>query len=97
MYRIESTIIERLKEQDLGIDDLLRGHAKTEDKTITISDTVTYRDDPYEIVTFENTDEAVVVQMKELGFDEKTIKAIQENAIKHNESIKILRFLEEKE
>lgn len=93
MYRIKSTIAEKLKEQGLNATNLLQAHAKTEDKMITVSDTVIYYDDPYEIVTIENTDEAVA-QMKEFGFDEKSIKAIRENATKHSEDIKILRFLE---
>lgn len=98
MYRIENTIVERLKEQDLNAIDLLQTYTKINDKTerrITIAGAI--NDNPYELMIFENTDEAVVIQMKELGFDEKFIRNIQENAIKHNEPIRILRFLEKKE
>lgn len=92
MYRIGSKIVEELKEQGLNATDLLQAHAKTEDKIITIIDTATSHDGLYEIVTIENTGEAVA-QMKEFGFDEKSIKAIRENATKHGEDIRILRFL----
>ena len=37
MYRIESTILEKLKEQDLRIDDLLRTHAKKQPRSINVT------------------------------------------------------------
>lgn len=80
MYRIESTIVEKLKEQDLNIDSLLRAHSRKYEKP---------RASKEELKKLHKAGRVCIKEMKELARNthNRDVKEIAEKSLQTLEEL----------